>query len=122
MSAVLISQIFSTLVYILIIYGVTQNKQREKHMKIMKLCFGLDIANVLYIEFGKDAVAQAVGFPDGLLGFHIIVSVMSVILYVVLLVTGSKLNSGTGGRSIHKQMAYAFLIFRTTNLITSYML
>lgn len=122
MDRVLISQIVSTLIFALICYGVMERTKREKHMKIMLSCFVLDVALVLFIETGKGAVAKALGFPDGLLGFHIIVSVLTVMIYIWIIFTGFSLYKGGGNKLVHRYLAITFLALRTTNLVTSYML
>jgi uncharacterized membrane protein YozB (DUF420 family) len=120
MDRILLTKILSSLVFILILYGVSKRNENIKHMKIMLTCFGLDLALVLFIELGKGAVTTAMGFPGGLLGFHIILSVLTITLYIWMIFTGYKLYTGSGDRNLHKMLAYIFLVLRATNLITSF--
>ena len=121
MDRTLLTQLISVIIFSLIVYGVTVRTEREKHMKIMLSAFVLDVLLVFFIEFGRNAVAKALGFPGGLLGFHIIVSVLTILLYIWMIFTGFKLyKNDEEYRFLHRNLAYAFLGCRTINLITSF--
>lgn len=118
MDRLLLPHILSILVFILILYGVSKRNQKMKHMKIMLMCFLLDLGLVLFIELGKSAMTTTMGFPSGLLGFHIILNVLIIILYIWMAFTGYKIHVGAGDRNLHQNLAYIFLTLRATNLGT----
>lgn len=122
MDRVLIAKIASLIIYCFILFGITLHKKRALHRKLMKLSFLFDLLLLFYIEAGRHAIEKAMDLPDGLLGIHIIVAVLTMLIYPIVLYSGSRFYKGEIRRIIHRNLAYTFLLFRTLNLITSFFL
>jgi uncharacterized membrane protein YozB (DUF420 family) len=120
MDKMLISKIISTLIFFLILYGIHIRHEKKLHSRIMLGAFVFDLLLVLFIEINNQAIDRSLGFPGGLLGFHIIISVLTIIFYIWMIFTGLRLYSETGSRPLHRQLALIFLGLRFTNLITSF--
>jgi uncharacterized membrane protein YozB (DUF420 family) len=120
----------SICIYVLILYGYINRRKLELHVKVMRLAFFLELLLVLIIEISRGAIEQAIGihekrsgFPDGILGFHIIVSIIALLLFIATFFIGSKLYKGNKAlKQLHIKFGYSFLLFRTLNLITSFMI
>ncbi len=123
MSAV-IFQVQSTLILGLIYVGLFYKKQRNKHVKIMTTAIIWDVLLILQIELTRQAVAQALK-PMGnsnLLNFHILIALATVVLYVMMFMTGKKmLKNDYSVRARHKAMGITVTILRTITYITSFM-
>ncbi len=115
----------STLVLALVGYGLHRRHERRVHIPIMLTCFALDVANVLFIEVGRGAVAKALDTAtrggEWLLKVHIAFSVMSLLGYIVAAITGMKLRKGIDVRKIHRWNGAIFLLNRVSNYVTSFM-
>lgn len=120
----MVSSWVSTGVLVLLATGLVHRHRPKVHVPIMLSCFVVDLANVVYIEVRRGAVAQTVGMlTQGgrwVLGFHIAVSVLSLVGYMVAAVTGFRLLKRGRGRRAHRANAVAFLILRVLNYITSF--
>ena len=120
----------SIAIFALIVYGFINRKIIERHVKIMRIAFFLELLLVLIIEISRGAIEQAMGiheksdgFPDGILGFHIIVSIITLVLFIIIYIIGTKLYKGRKEfKPLHIKLAYSFLLFRSLNLITSFMI
>lgn len=113
--------VFSTLVLLLILFGILNHRKRHLHMTLMTAAFLIDLALVLYIEFTRAAVEQAVDGVEGLLLFHIIVSVITLLLYIVLIGLGVQWFKGKPNVAVlHRNLAYVFVLCRLTNYVTSF--
>ncbi len=114
--------VLSTLVVLLIFYGLSQRHNRAIHVPVMSAAFAADVVLVLAIELSRQAVEKAVSHVDNsLLMFHVAVSLLSIVMYVALTLSGRKLLRGDETvRPAHKKMAAAFLLFRLSNYITSF--
>ncbi len=112
----------SSVIVLILAIGLYFRHNRKLHPPIMMLAFILDILLVLVIELQRQAVEQVVeGLDSTLLTFHVIVSVTVVLLYIALLFTGIKVLKGQNQMmSAHRMLAYAFIIGRLTNYITSF--
>ena len=90
----------------------------------MFTCFGIDVANVVYIEVRRGAVETAVrsftGAAELVLRFHILVSVLTVLCYLVAAATGLRLLYRGEGRRFHRANAVVFILARTANYVTSF--
>lgn len=118
----LFSHIASIIIFLIILYGITKRFDKHTHRKIMLSAFGLDVLLLLYIEFGREAVKQAMEFPSGWLGIHIIFSSLTVVMYILVIYFGNRLFKGDESiRQKHKTMAYTFMIVKSCSLITSYL-
>lgn len=128
----LLSQVLSTAVVLLIAVGLRYRHRPAIHMPLMKLCFAVDVLNVVLIEVsgallrGKSAVRKSVeattgGEGSGLLVFHVVVSVATLVGYAVALTTGRRLYRTGRGRRLHRTNAYIFVVLRLANYVTSFM-
>ncbi|MGE0200144.1 MAG: hypothetical protein AB7P76_04165 [Candidatus Melainabacteria bacterium] len=122
------THIVSTIIVLIIFYGLWKRKDVKAHVPAMLLAFGLDVALVLYIELNKGAIEQFatdVQSPTGheLLLFHISVSLITVVLYIILTVLGFKILKGERALlKLHRNLGGVFLICRLTNYVTSFMI
>ncbi|MEM9445136.1 MAG: hypothetical protein AAGA18_07260 [Verrucomicrobiota bacterium] len=115
--------IISTVVILLIAAGIYYRKNLKLHYKIMGAAFVLDVALVLYIEFTRHAVEQAINPVGALLMFHIIVSVLVLVAYLVQFELGRRILKGmVATKSLHIQIGITFVSLRLANYITSFMI
>jgi hypothetical protein len=118
--------LFSTLVLIIIAVGVWFKRRPEIHIPVMCCAFAMDLGLLLYIEVTRHAVenlSESIqsAVPDLLLYFHVLVSVLTLILYGVQIITGIKLSKGRiNARQLHLKSAYLFITCRLLNYITSF--
>ncbi len=111
----------STVVLLLIFFGIMNHRKRRLHMSLMTTAFLIDLGLVLYIELTREAIEQTIEGVHGLLLFHIIVSIISLILYVVLIALGIKWFKGQNNvAALHRNLAYVFVLCRLTNYVTSF--
>ena len=111
-------------------YGLANRRRPKVHIPVMLTAFGVDVINVLLVEYfarsrhGKGAVEQGVAAFSGggtfLERFHIIVSLLCVLGYVVAGITGRRLYRRGRGRKVHKGNAVIFLFTRYASYITSF--
>ncbi len=107
----------------LLIYGLTQRFRPKIHIPIMLSAFVLDVGLVLYIELTREATSQALGWGDlpAIMQIHIILSMMTLVMYLVQIVSGF-IRWKKGGMRYHKHTGILFMAFRLGNLITSFMI
>lgn len=99
-----------------------RNRKPTWHWRIMVTAFVIDILLVLAIELSRGAVAQAMEVSEALLGFHIAVSVGVIVLYLAMFVLGRQLLVGVEARRLaHRNVGIAFIVLRSLNYITSFM-
>jgi len=115
------THILSTLVLLLIVWGIMRRKQPKKHLWIMITAFAVDVALVVYIEISLHAVGTVFSGPELLLWFHILVSVLVLAAYIFQLQIGWKLIRGIAtSRLTHIWVGVAFCVLRLTNYVTSF--
>lgn len=115
----------SMAILVLIFVGWIYRRKRNLHIGLMVTALVADLGLVLWIELSRHAVEQALGvgefeLPGAFLAFHIILSVISLVLWFVQLVLGIKI--ARGGRHLlprHKLCALVFILFRLSNFVTS---
>lgn len=113
--------ILSTLVLILIFFGVMNARKTRIHIPVMTVAFLVDLALVLYIELNRGAIEQAVEGVGGLLLFHILVSTMVLVLYIVLIALGLRVYRDKPQLIVwHRRLAYLFIVGRLVNYVTSF--
>lgn len=123
----------STIILLVIALGIFLRKKHRQHMLIMILAFILDVSLVLAIEFNRSAIntaiEQATQIHNAFVLFHITVSLLVVVLYLALMYTGSKVmklapiapdGTKTAMFKLHSKLAYAFIILRLINYVTSF--
>lgn len=111
----------NVLVFGLILYGVVQHARRTLHVRVMTVAFCLDILMVLIIELSRNAIEQAVGPTSDLMKFHVAVSVLALVFWVLQIVTGRQILRGQPKRPRHRIQAWTFLLLRGANLVTAFM-
>lgn len=110
----------SSLVLVLIALGLRFRRQRRVHIPLMISAFALDLGLVLWIELNRQAVEQALAGVQGLLLFHILVSLLVLVLYAALIASGlGWLKARPWGIAWHRRLALAFIVCRLTNFVTS---
>lgn len=122
------SHIVSIFVCILIGWGLYRRHDRVAHRKIMVGAFVIDLGLVLWIEVSRHAVEQSFAMgaykpPGPLLSFHIVVSILALILYIVQIFIGSRFFAGHAEMRVkHRVCGITFVILRLTNLMTSFLI
>lgn len=117
----------SSFVIILIAIGFFYRRNRKIHIPAMTTAFIIDLSLVLVIEFQRQAIENVIVNRNGFVWFHVIISTLVLVLYIVLAVTGSKMKKipsgpdlyGSSVIKIHKYASILFILCRLTNYITS---
>lgn len=113
----------STLVLLLLAAGVYFRRRPKVHMKLMCSVFVCDLLVVLYIEITRHAVEKMVTATGALLWFHVTVSVLVLVGYVVQIVLGRRLLKGEkASKSTHMKVGITFCSLRILNYVTSFMI
>ncbi len=151
-SLVIVALVINVLVVAGLAYGLSRRREAAVHMKVMTTCFVVDLLNVILVEVtarvtneeSQGAVEQGVRSiqdnPFSVLNFHILVSVVSIVCYIIAIRTGRRLyrasvdgaaGSETGKaegtqaplklRSLHRKNALVFIIARLASFVTSIM-
>jgi hypothetical protein len=112
----------STVIVLMLFVGLLFRHNRKIHVPLMSLAFGADVILVLAIELNRQAIEKATThLDDGLLMFHVSVSLLTLILYTALTVLGVKLLKGkTEALTWHRRLAPWFLFCRLANYVTSF--
>ena len=116
----------STFVLFLIFLGLKFRHNAKLHMGLMSFAFLVDLVLLLYIETSRHAIAHVsksvlTAQSDTLLYFHVTVSTLTLVLYIVQIVSGIKLFKGWApGRQFHQRAAMAFIALRLLNYATSF--
>jgi hypothetical protein len=111
----------NVLIFLTILYGVSVHARRQLHARIMVGCFIADLLMVLVIELQRAAIKQAVTNTSPLMRFHVTVSVLAIVLWIPQIVTGRQILRGKPRLKQHKIQAWAFLLFRATNVVTAFL-
>lgn len=96
------------------------------HIPLMAAAFATDLALLVYIEFSRHAIetlGENLQAPthDGLLYFHVAISAVMLVLYIVQIITGIQLFRGTHPRrAAHRVCAILFIVCRLLNYATSF--
>lgn len=90
-------------------------------MPVMFLAFCIDLGMVLWLEFNRAAVEQVVEGVSGLLAFHVVVSTLVVILYILLIWSGIRMwKNKPLSPKFHRNLGMAFVVGRLINYVTAY--
>lgn len=112
----------SALILVTIAIGLSFRRDRNVHPKIMFGAFTADVALVLYIELTRGAVERVVSEVSVILWIHAAISLTVVLLYITMIVLGLKLKGGNEAvRNTHRNLGYTFVVFRSANFVTSFM-
>lgn len=126
MTSALIFQIESFLIMSLMIYGVyviKTTKNRKKHVTLMNTAMLWDVVLILQIELSRGAINKAsqVMTNSMLLKIHLFFAISSVLLYLVMFVSGRKILAGDVSRiPKHKSAGLVTLVFRILTFVTSF--
>ena len=126
----IVAKALNTAALLVIAFGLLLRRRPRAHIPIMLVAFVADIVNVLIVEVharntkGAGAVEQTVHMLDGsgsaLQYVHISTAVLSIVGYVVAIVTGRRLLKTGRGRGAHKLNAGIFLVTRLVSYVTSF--
>ena len=127
----LLSKSVNTAMLVVIAFGLWYRHRPKIHIPAMVTAFVVDLANVLWIEIyarsrgdGKGAVEQGIDSFTGdgrfIEQFHITVSTLCIVSYVVAIITGTILYRRNKGRGFHKLNACVFLLMRLASYVTSF--
>jgi hypothetical protein len=123
MDTAIIFQIQSFLIMSLIIYGATQAKKRNRHIKIMSTAIAWDILLILQIELTRSAIkkaSEAITNPM-MLNIHVSIAVSTVLLYFFMIYSGRKVLKGEATfTSKHKRVGQLTIIMRILTFVTSF--
>ena len=114
------SKAVGTIGLVIIAVGLSYRRKPRRHIPLMVTAFVVDVGNVLVIALNRGAVRQAREGGEFLLDFHVTVSVICVVGYVVALITGPRLLKRGTCRQAHKWNAGVFIVTRRLNFITSW--
>lgn len=123
MTSTVIFQIQSFLIMSLMILGVYNSKNRKKHVKIMSGAIIWDIILILQIEITRSAIVKASKVMTNplLLKIHLFFAIGSVVLYVLMVLSGRKLLAGDNSvKQKHKLLGRTTLFFRIMTFVTSF--
>ena len=110
----------SLLVCCIIATGFYVRDRKRLHISLMSLAFAIDLALLLYIELTRQAVKTAIEPPHPFVTFHVLISVGTMLLYLVQIGSGIGSIKGWIVRMIpHRVAGMTFLVFRGLNFATS---
>lgn len=105
------THIASTMVLFLIAAGIYFRRRPQWHFRLMVSAFLIDLSIVVYLEATRQAVKKVTSQGSGLLWFHVAVSVLVLVAYVIQIMLGSKLLSGVViKRQPHLMMGISFCV------------
>ncbi len=133
--------LFSTLVLVIIAAGLYFRRKVKLHIPLMLAAFVIDLSLVLIIEFQRAAVekvaSNVMAGTDYFLIFHASISLLVLVLYVLLMRSGYKIYKALYSLKLdaaqfaelrlkmqtdyllHRNLAFAFVILRLVNFVTS---
>jgi hypothetical protein len=131
-TAAWISRGVATCVVAGLIYGIARRRRPEIHMPVMTTCFIVDVLVVVFIEVTRwlrgdeMAVTKATGEAStmafSILNVHVAASVTMLVNYALAIWSGRRLHRTGVGRSFHRANAAVFIVVRTVNYVTSFMI
>lgn len=125
MSSGVIFQIQSTLILLLIYFGIYKKNVRKTHVKLMSSAMIWDILLIFQIELTRGAVAKASNALTNpiILNIHVSLAVSSVVLYGIMVYLGRRVLKGDNDiLSTHKKFGLLTVICRTLTYATSYLI
>lgn len=113
-------KLLSFVVCLIILAGLYYRRNRRLHARLMMSAFIIDMALVLYIELTRKAVETAIGPMHPFVAFHVIVSVVVVVLYLVQIYLGFKMmRKPACSPKLHGRIGMVFVVLRLANFVTS---
>lgn len=129
----ILAKVLNTLIALVVVpIGLALRRRPSLHIPIMLSAFAVDVVNVFLVEIvarihthGAGAVEQGIrAFTGGDMAFiqkfHIAVSVLCILGYIVAVVTGLKLHYRGILRRTHRANAAVFLVTRLLSYVTSF--
>lgn len=116
----------SSIALVLIALGWWNRRRPEVHIPFMASAFAMDIGLLLYIEWNRHAIEtfeRELHSPTqvGLLFFHVAVSILTLVMYILLIISGVMLFRGNHRRrAMHRYGAHVFVVVRLLNYATSF--
>lgn len=123
MSSAVVFQIQSILIYSMMVFGILKRRNRKIHVPTMTAVLIWDVILILQIELSRGAVekaSKAIVNPM-ILNIHVSFALLSVVFYILLVITGRKLLAGDNQiRARHRLFGWSAFALRTLTLITSF--
>ena len=113
-------RLLSVVVFVLLVCGVLARRRKRMHIPLMVVAMAIDVGLVLYLELTRAVVEKVAREPmSALMYFHILLSVIVLVLYGVQIRTG--IANARGHRSsTHAKTMPWLLLMRFGNLVTSF--
>ena len=112
-------------VFLALLVGIALRRNRKVHPPMMITCFLADVALVTYLELARGAVEKVTthiekhSMPPEL-SIHIAIASLSIVFYIMLIVTGYRVLKGkTTNSRRHRTFAIIFVIVRFASLVTA---
>lgn len=113
----------SLIIVVMMLIGIVVHRRRSLHVKIMSSVIIWDILLILQVELGRKAImkaSQAMTNP-ALLNIHVSIAVSTVLLYIVMIITGRKVLAGHSELlPQHKRIGYITFVMRLLTFATSF--
>lgn len=113
----------SLIIVVMMLIGIVVHRRRSLHVKIMSSVIIWDILLILQVELGRKAImkaSQAMTNP-ALLNIHVSIAVSTVLLYIVMVITGRKVLAGHSELlPQHKRIGYITFVMRLLTFATSF--
>jgi hypothetical protein len=115
--------LISTLVLVIVAVGFWLRRRRNAiHIRLMISAFLIDLCLLVYIEYSRQAVQKVVASTRPVVWFHATVSVVVLLCYVSMIHLGRGVLAGNPtARKRHQRLGIVFVILRSLNYITSYL-
>lgn len=116
--------VISTLVLVLVAVGFwLRRRWNAIHIRLMISAFLIDLFLLLYIEASRHAIQKVVASMRFLVWFHATVSVVVLLCYVSMIQLGrGVLADNSTARKRHRMLGIVFVVLRSLNYITSYLI
>jgi hypothetical protein len=120
---------FSSFVLILITLGILYRRHWSLHRYLMLTAFFIDVSIVIVVELNRQALEHVLWETQtNFVYFHILVSLVTLVLYFFLFISGSKMLNMKMGKIpfkhnhlyMHRAQAGLFVLMRIINYITSF--
>lgn len=113
----------SLIIVVMMIIGIAVHRRRSLHVKIMGSIIFWDILLILQVELGRKAImkaSKALTNP-AILNIHVSIAVSTVLLYIVMILTGRKVLAGnTDILPQHRRIGYTTFVMRLLTFATSF--
>ena len=115
--------LISTLVVVIIAVGFWLRRRRNAiHIRLMISAFLIDLCLLVYIEYSRQALQKVEASTRPVVWFHAAVSVVVLLCYLSMIHLGRGVLAGNPtARKRHQILGIVFVIVRSLNYITSYL-